>query len=116
MKNFFFLICLALSAPSFADDSGNDLYTKKDATFEAAFSAFRDAVADAPIISAGVNYLSISAAGGSCPHWTISPPLIQVSIDLGRFFCTDVVSGALSVVGWGMLVAALYFAFGVAFL
>ena len=115
MKNILFWLVLALSAPSFADDGG-DLYTKKDKTFLSVLAAFRDSALQAPIIAAGSNYLSISVGGGSCPQWTINPSLLQVTINLGQFFCSGPVSGALSVVGWGVLLTALYLAFRIAFL
>lgn len=115
MKILLLWLVLAASVPSFAADTG-DLYEKKEKTLLDVMKAFRDSAMEAPIIAAGVQFLSASGAGGSCPQWTVNPSLLQVTINLGQFFCSPAVSGALSVVGWGVLAGALYLAFRVAFL
>ncbi len=95
---------------------GGELYTKKDDTFASVMQTFKQTVEAAPAIAAANNFFVVSVGGGGCPSWSVSVPYLNVTADVGQYFCGSLMSGVFGIIGAGLMLGASYVAFRWAFL
>lgn len=96
-----------------------DLYTPETRTVADVLNGFKAKVQGAPFYSGAVNFLSISAPGGSCGGMTASVSVgwgQSFAIDLDSVLCGSTAQLVYSVLGIGVMLAAAWVAFRIAIL
>lgn len=93
-----------------------DIYTKKEKTFEQVLTSFNDTVKASPFISAANAYFTVSIGGGACPAWKATVPYLNMVVDVGQFFCSSLMSSVFGIIAAGLMMAASYVSFRWAFL
>jgi hypothetical protein len=98
--------------------STDELYTKGDRTVAQVFADFSAKVQGAGFFAAAGNFFNTSIPGGGCPSLSASYSILgaQWDIDMTSVFCGAAAQVAYSVLSVGIMLAAVWVAFSIAFL
>lgn len=103
----------AESKPGAPVSIGGAFYEKKSITFPDIWDKFMSTINNAPIITAGSGFLSVSDVSGSCPNWSIPATPFNESIEI-TIQCSEQVSSAFRVAGTIFLLVCAWLAFRIA--
>lgn len=93
-----------------------DLYAKTGKTFAGVMDAFKQKVEAAPAVAGAKNFLMLQVPQAGCPAWVVTVEYFATSIDVGQYFCSPFARDMLDLLSIGVMVAAAYAAFRIAFL
>lgn len=103
--------CKQFTSPGTAD-----LYTKKDKTLDSILGTFQSTVKGSPIGNASTNFFNVSTPSGGCPAWSVTVPMLNITLDGSAIFCSGTIISAMNAAGAVLLALATYIAFTWAFL
>lgn len=93
-----------------------DLYKKSDRTLTQVVNDFSSTVNNGSMLSAAKNFFNVQVSSGGCPNMVIAIDYFHTSIDAAPYFCNDIAQQIMSVLSFGLLLAACWVAFQIAFL
>lgn len=87
------------------------IYTKKEKTLGSVLDTFKNEVSAAPVVSSANGFLTATVPSGSCPSWVVTVPLLNVTLDLGQYFCTPGAVSMMDLAGAIILAGVTFLAF-----
>lgn len=87
------------------------LYEKKSVTVQGVLTTFSNGVKATPAGAAMTSFFTLSTPGGACPNWQVAVPLLNVTVNLSQYFCTQEAINMMNLVGAVLLAVASFVGF-----
>lgn len=87
------------------------IYQKKEKTFASVLDTFKNEANSAPVIAAANGFMTANVPAGSCPTWSVAVPLLNVTLDIGQYFCSSAAVSMMQLAGTIILAGVTFLAF-----